>query len=109
MTSILTTKEVGCLREGCPCSPSLVRVIPFSASSFIAFAFLDRCVSPMSAQHVWRFGELDAVVTNDLNSIAPKVTEVEERARQRFNACLGHRTADGVLVVDYKAKVAPTV
>ena len=64
---------------------------------------------PYAAQHVRRLGELDTVVANDLDAIAPRVSEVEERSRQHLNACLGHCPAGRVLVVHNKTKVAPTV
>jgi hypothetical protein len=64
---------------------------------------------PYPAQNVWRLGKLNIVVVNDLDAIAPRVAEVEKRARQRLNACLGQCSADGILVVNHKAEVAPVV
>src|SRR5271156_6656549 len=62
-----------------------------------------------AAQNVRRLGELNIVVANDLDAVAPRVPEVEERSRQRLNACLGQCSTDGILVVNHKAKVAPVV
>src|ERR1044072_5892677 len=62
-----------------------------------------------AAQHVWRLGELDVVVPNDLDAVAPRVEKVEKPARQRIDAGLSQRLADCVLVVDHEAKVAAVV
>jgi hypothetical protein len=73
------------------------------------FRVFGKVRQPHAAQHVRRFGELDAVVANDLDAIAPRVSEVEERSRQHLNACLGECPANRVLVVHNKTEVAPTV
>jgi len=64
---------------------------------------------PHAAQHIGRLGELDIVVADDLDAIAPGVAEVEEGPGQGFDAGLGHRPADRVLVVDHQAEVAAVV
>jgi hypothetical protein len=73
------------------------------------FRVFGKVRQPHAAQHVRRLGELDTVVANDLDAIAPRVSEVEERSRQHLNACLGQCPAGRVLVVHNKTEVAPTV
>jgi hypothetical protein len=51
-----------------------------------------------AAQDVRRLGELDIVVTDNLDAIAPWVEKVEKRAGQRLDACFGQRLADDILV-----------
>ena len=60
--------------------------MPFSLSSLIALSLFARCAKPHSAQHVGRLGELDIVVADDLDSIAPRIEEIEKRTRQRLDA-----------------------
>src|ERR1700686_4704167 len=62
-----------------------------------------------AAQHVRRLGELDIVVADDLYAVAPRVEEVKKLARQRLYACVGHRLADCVLVIDHKSKMAAVI
>ena len=57
-----------------------------------------------AAQHVRRLGELDIVVADDLDAIAPRVEKVEKRAGQGLDPRIGQRLADGILVVDHKSK-----
>ena len=64
---------------------------------------------PHSSQHVRRLGELYIVVGNDLEAIAPGITEVEERSGQDINARFGQRPANRVLVIDYKPEMATVV
>ncbi len=64
---------------------------------------------PHAAQDVRRLGELYVVVADDLEAIAPRVAEVEERPRQHFDACFDQRSADGVLVVDHEPEMATIV
>jgi hypothetical protein len=52
---------------------------------------------------------LDVGVSDDLDSIAPRVQEIEKRARQGLDASVGQRFADGLLVIDDQPKVAAIV
>jgi hypothetical protein len=40
-----------------------------------------------AAQHIWRFGELNIVVPEDLYTVAPGVEKVEKRPGQSLDAC----------------------
>ena len=62
-----------------------------------------------AAQHVWRLGELDVLVADNLDAIAPRVEKVEKRAGQRFDPRVSQRLADGILVVDHKPKMTSLV
>ena len=62
-----------------------------------------------AAQHVRRLGELDIVVADNLDAIAPRVEKVEKRAGQRLDPGVGQRFADGILVVDHKPKMTSLV
>src|SRR4029079_2152753 len=64
---------------------------------------------PHAAQHVGRLGELDVLVADNLDAVAPRVEKVEKRPRQRFDSRLSHRLADGFLVVDHKPKMTSIV
>src|SRR5439155_20229282 len=54
-------------------------------------------------------GELDVVVADDLDAVAPRVAEIEELAGQGLDTGLGHRPAHRLLVVDHQAKVPAIV
>jgi len=62
-----------------------------------------------AAQHVRRLGELDVVIADNLDAVAPRVEKVEKRAGQRLDSRIGQRLADGILVVDHKPKMAAFV
>jgi hypothetical protein len=62
-----------------------------------------------AAQHVWRLGELDIVVTDNLDAIAPWVEKVEKRSRQRLDPGIGQSLADCIFVVDHKSEMAALV
>src|SRR5271156_148083 len=62
-----------------------------------------------ATQDVRRLRELNIVVTNDLDAIAPRVTEVEEGSGQSRYTGLGQCLANGFLVVDNQAEVAPAI
>src|SRR6266540_1135598 len=64
---------------------------------------------PHSAQHVRRFGELDIVIADDLDSVAPGVEEIEKRTGQRLDARGRERAAHGVFVVDHEAEMTAVV
>ena len=64
---------------------------------------------PHAVQHVWRLSELDVLVADNLDAIAPGVEKVEKRSRERFDPRLSQRPADGILVVDHKPKMTSIV
>src|SRR2546423_1348469 len=64
---------------------------------------------PHTAQYVRRLGELDVVVADDLDAIAPRIEKVEEPAGQWSNARAGQRLAHGLLVVDHESEMAAVV
>ena len=64
---------------------------------------------PHAAQDVRGLGELDVRVADDLDAVAPRVEEVEKRTRQRLDAGVGERGADGLLVVDDESDVTAVV
>src|SRR6185436_15851313 len=55
---------------------------------------------PHPAQHVRRLGELDVVVTDDLDAVAPWVEKIKEATGQRLDARLGQGIAHRLLVID---------
>src|SRR5262249_29430410 len=62
-----------------------------------------------AAQHVGRLGELDVVVAHDLDPVAPRISEIEEAARQHLDLRRLERTARRLLVVDHQAEMAAIV
>src|SRR5512132_4459406 len=64
---------------------------------------------PHAAQHVRRLRELDIVVPDDLDAVAPRIEKIEKRTRQRFDAGVCQRVADGVLVIDHTPKMTAVV
>ena len=62
-----------------------------------------------AAQHVQRLGELDVVVADNLDAVAPRVEKVEEWAGQRLDSRFGQRFADCILVIDHESKMAALV
>src|SRR5262249_23265234 len=64
---------------------------------------------PHSAQHVRRFGELDIVVADDLDAIAPRIEEIEKWTGQRLEPRRRERAAHRVLVVDHESEMAAAV
>src|SRR6266436_953133 len=54
-----------------------------------------------AAEDVGGFGELDIVIADDLNAVAPWVAEVKEWALERANACSLEGSACSLLVVDH--------
>ena len=62
-----------------------------------------------AAQYVRCLRELDVVVADDLDAIAPRVVEIEERPGQHLDAGLCQCAANGLLVVDHQAEVAAIV
>src|ERR1700693_5878491 len=59
-----------------------------------------------AAQHVRRLGELDVVVADNLDAVAPRVEKVEKRAGQRLDTRVSQCLADCILVVAHKSKMA---
>ena len=64
---------------------------------------------PHASQHVRRFGELDVVVADDLEPVAPGIAEIQERPGDRLDARHGQRCADSFLVVDHKTEVTAII
>jgi len=58
---------------------------------------------------VWRLGELDVLVADNLDAVAPRVEKVEKRPWQRFDPDVSQRLADGIPVVDHKPKMTSIV
>ena len=63
---------------------------------------------PHSAQHGGGFGELNVLITNDLDAVAPWIEEIKKRPGKDRYARLGKGRADGFLIVDNEAEM-PTV
>ena len=78
--------------------------IPFSVSSLIASAVFSRCDRPIPRNTCATFGELNVRVADDLDPIAPRVHEVEERAGQWLDARFRKRPPHRLLVVDEQLK-----
>jgi hypothetical protein len=53
------------------------------------------------AEDVGSFGELDIVIANDLNAVAPRIAEVKEWALERRNAGSLEGGARRLLVIDH--------
>src|SRR5215468_2189636 len=64
---------------------------------------------PHAAQHVRRLGELNVVVADDLEAVAPGIAEIEEPARQRLDARRRQRAADRVLVIDHETEMTAII
>src|SRR5262245_34310878 len=62
-----------------------------------------------SAQDVWRLGELDIVVADDLDAVAPRVEEIEKPTGQRVHARVHQSATDGLPVVDHESKMTAIV
>src|SRR5262245_66030788 len=64
---------------------------------------------PHPAQHVWRFGELDVVVADDLNPVAPWIAEIKEPPRQHLDPRVSQGFAHGFLVVHDKSEMTALI
>src|SRR5262252_3743524 len=64
---------------------------------------------PHPAQHMRRLGELDVVVTDDLDAIAPEIEEIEKRTAQRLDARGRERAPHRVFVVDDQSEMTAAV
>src|SRR5262245_1704716 len=62
-----------------------------------------------ATQHVRRLAELNIVVADDLDAVAPWIPEIEKRAGQRFDTGSGQRLADRLLVIDHETEMAAVV
>ena len=48
--------------------------------------------------------ELNIVVADDLNTVAPGVEEIEKLTGERVHACLGQSATDGLFVIDHEVQ-----
>src|SRR5205823_3941643 len=62
-----------------------------------------------SAQYMRRFGELNIVIADDLDPVAPRVEEVEKRTRKSLDAGVGQRLPNGLLVIDDESEMTAAV
>src|SRR2546428_5067788 len=62
-----------------------------------------------AAQHIRRLGELNILVADDLDAVAPRVEKVEKRSREGLDSRVAQCFAGGFLIIDYKSKVTPIV
>ncbi len=62
-----------------------------------------------AAQDVWRLGELDVVVADDLDAVAPRVEEVQKAPWQDLDPGSDQCRPDNLFVIDYQPEVAPVV
>src|SRR5215469_12719963 len=62
-----------------------------------------------AAQDVWRLGELNIVITDDLDAIAPRIEEIEKRPGQRVHARVRQGATDGLLIIDHESKMTAIV
>ena len=77
--------------------------MPLSASSFFALSFL---VSAKSMPRVFgRLGELDVRILDDLEPVAPRIEEIEERAFDKTCAGGLRQFGDVAAVIDDKAEM----
>src|SRR2546423_5152196 len=82
---------------------------PLVGQLFDRFLVLFQMCQSHAAQYVRCLGELDVVVTDNLDAVAPWVKKVEESAGQWMDAGGSQRFADCLLVVDHKPKMAAVV
>src|SRR5207237_3438933 len=64
---------------------------------------------PHAAQHVGRLGELDVVVANDLDAVAPWIEEIEEGTVERSDARRLQGATRRLLVIDHETEMAAIV
>ena len=62
-----------------------------------------------AAQNMRRLGELDVVVADDLNTVAPRVEKIQEAPGQDLHAGGGQSCAHGLLVIDHEPEMAAVV
>ena len=79
------------------------------SGQFLLRAFILRQMGkPHSAQHGGGFGELNVLVTNDLDAVAPWIEEIKKRPGKDCYARLGKGRADGFPIVDNEPKCRPS-
>ena len=76
---------------------------------FDGLSALSKIGQTHAAQDMRRLRELDVVIADDLDAVAPRVEEVQEAARQDLDACCCQRLAHSLLVIDHKPEVTPVV
>jgi hypothetical protein len=69
--------------------------MPFCVSSLVAPVILAEMPQPHPAQHVRRLGEWDVFIADNLDTVPPRIAEIEKPAGQDGNASLRQRGADG--------------
>src|SRR5438270_3660625 len=62
-----------------------------------------------AAEHIGRLGELDIIVADNLDAVAPGIAEIEKASGQRRDACLRQRLANRLLVVDDETEMAAVI
>jgi hypothetical protein len=80
----------------------------FSVNSLVARSLLTRARGPCRAGR-WGLGELNVVVPDDLNTVAPRIAEIENRPWEQIHDCMGQRSPNSFLVVDKEAEVTSIV
>ncbi len=64
---------------------------------------------PHAAQHIGRLGELDVFIADNLDTVPPRIAEIEKPAGQDGNASLRQRGADSFLVVDDESEMSAAI
>ena|SRR5262249_29132013 len=64
---------------------------------------------PHAAQHVRRLAELNVLVADDLDAVAPGIEEIEEPAGQHLDPGCRERLAHRLFVIDDQPKMSPVV
>ena len=64
---------------------------------------------PHAAEHVRRLGELDVVIADDLDAVAPRIEKIEKLTGQRLYTHLGQRLPHRFLVIDDKPEMTAVV
>src|SRR5262245_414639 len=64
---------------------------------------------PHAAQHVWRLGELDIVVADDLDPVAPGIDKIEEAPRQPLDPGIGERRAHRLLFIHHQPEMPAVI
>ena len=70
---------------------------------------MERSAQAHAAQNMRRLGELDVVVADDLDAVAPRVEEVQEAPGKDLDASSGQCCAHSFLVIDHQPEVSPIV
>ena len=64
---------------------------------------------PHTAEYIRRLGELDVVIADDLDAVAPRVEKIEKLTGQRLHTRLGQRLPHRFLVIDDKSEMTAVV